>query len=137
LGNRPTSQTGQVVDPRADLWNKGQHSKLNCPTLLWKELTNRAAGEGQHNCCLVKTTALNILHKLAELPHLTNPTDIVDRRTKYYSQASNLVRAHQSFHLYANTRTGHLRNNSRTYTKRLNILWFLKLEIFIVFLSFF
>ncbi|XP_073920705.1 uncharacterized protein [Castor canadensis] len=51
---------------------------------------NRAAGEGQHNCCLVKTTALNILHKLSELPHLTNPTDIVDRRTKYYSQASNL-----------------------------------------------
>jgi hypothetical protein len=26
------------VDPRTDLWDKGQHSKLNCPTFLGEEL---------------------------------------------------------------------------------------------------
>jgi hypothetical protein len=31
-------KAGQVVDPRADLWDKGQHSKLNCPTFLGEEL---------------------------------------------------------------------------------------------------
>jgi hypothetical protein len=41
----------------------------------------------------------------------------VDRRTKYYSQASHLVKPHQSFCLYANTRIGHLRNNSRLLPK--------------------
>jgi hypothetical protein len=33
---------------------------------------------------------------------------------KYYSQSSHLVRLHQRLWLYANTRVGHLRNNSRT-----------------------
>jgi hypothetical protein len=37
---------------------------------------------------------------------------------KYYSQASHLVRPHQSFHLYANNRIEHLRNKSRTFTKQ-------------------
>jgi hypothetical protein len=54
--------------------------------------------------------------------------------TKYYSQANHLMSPHQSFYLYTNTRIGHLRNNSRTFTKRLNFLWLLNLVFFIVFL---
>jgi hypothetical protein len=50
--------------------------------------------------------------------------------TKYYSQANHLEGSHQSFHLYAITRIGHLRNNSRIFTKRLNGLWFLNLVFF-------
>jgi hypothetical protein len=41
----------------------------------------------------------------------------VDRRTKCYSQVSHLGRPHQISHLYANTRVGCLRNNSRTLIK--------------------
>jgi hypothetical protein len=37
------------------------------------------------------------------------------------------VRPHQSSCLYANTKIGHLRNNSRTFAKRLNLPWFLNL----------
>jgi hypothetical protein len=48
----------------------------------------------------VKTTGLTTVHKLAVLPHLTIPTNIVDRRAKYHSQANHLVRPHKSFHLY-------------------------------------
>jgi hypothetical protein len=43
------------------------------------------------------------------------------------------MRPHQSFHLYANTRIRHLRNNSESFTKRLNILLFLNLVFFIGF----
>jgi hypothetical protein len=64
--------------------------------------------------------------------HLTIPTNLVDRRTKYYSQASHLVRQHQSFCWDANTRIGHLRKNSRTFTKRLYFLWFLKHKKFLI-----
>jgi hypothetical protein len=42
------------------------------------------------------------------------------------------VRPHQSFHFYTNTRTGFLKNNSRTLTKRLNFLWFLNLVFYCV-----
>jgi hypothetical protein len=55
------------------------------------------------------------------------------QRTKYHSQASNLVRPHKSSCLYINTRIGHLRNNSRTFTKRLNFLLLLYLVFFVVF----
>jgi hypothetical protein len=79
---------------------------------------NRAADEGQCSCCLVETIVLTTLHKLAVSPHLIIPANLVDKRTKYYSQDSYLVRPHWSFHLYTNTRIGHLRNNSRTYIKR-------------------
>jgi hypothetical protein len=41
-------------------------------------------------------TALTTLHELAVLPYLTTPSNLVDRRCKYHSQASHLVRAHQS-----------------------------------------
>jgi hypothetical protein len=36
------SKQGKVVDPGADLWDKGQHSKLNCPTLLGEEVTKQS-----------------------------------------------------------------------------------------------
>jgi hypothetical protein len=35
-------KAGQVVDPGTDLWDRGQHSKLNCPTLLREELTKQS-----------------------------------------------------------------------------------------------
>jgi hypothetical protein len=60
------------------------------------------------------------------------PTNLVDRRTKYYSQASHLVRPHQSFCLHTNTRIGHQTNSSRTFIKKLNFLWSLNLLFFIV-----
>jgi hypothetical protein len=67
---------------------------------------NRA--EGQHRCCLVKTIALTTLqsYRTSQL-QLILWTEV----TKYYSQASHLVKWHQSFYLYANTKIGHLRNN--------------------------
>jgi hypothetical protein len=40
------------------------YSQLNCPTLLGEEPT-RVAAAGQCSCDLVKTTALNTLHKLS------------------------------------------------------------------------
>jgi hypothetical protein len=71
--------------------------------------------------------------------HLTSQFQLIfwTEGTKYYSKASHLVRPHQSFHLYTNTRTRHLRNNSRTFTKTLNSLWFLNLVFFIVLLFIF
>jgi hypothetical protein len=70
----------------------------------------------------VKTTALTTLHNLAVLPHLTIPTNLVERRNQILPQR---------LHLHANTRIGHLRKNSRTFTKRLNFMWFLNLAFFI------
>jgi hypothetical protein len=32
----------QVVDPRDDLWDRGQHSKVNSPALLGEELTTQS-----------------------------------------------------------------------------------------------
>jgi hypothetical protein len=61
----------------------------------------------------------------------------VDRRPKYNSQSSLLVRPYQRFCLSTNTRIGHLRNNSRTFINRLNFLWLLNLFFFIVSFSFF
>jgi hypothetical protein len=34
------------VDPRANLWDRGQHSKLNCSTLLGEELTKQLQVKG-------------------------------------------------------------------------------------------
>jgi hypothetical protein len=63
----------------------------------------------------------------------------VDRKPKYHTTASNLVRPHQRFCLNTNTRIGHLRNNSRTFINRLQSLWFLNLVFLLCFffLSFF
>jgi hypothetical protein len=76
------------------------------------------------------------LHELAVLPHLTTPIHLVDRRSKYPSQASHLVRSHQIFHLDTITRILHLRNNSRTFINRVNFLWSLNLVFVIMFLFF-
>jgi hypothetical protein len=79
------------------------------------------------------TAALTTLHELADLPHLPIATNCVDRSYQYYSQASHLVRPHQSSRLYANNRIGRLTNNSRTFTKGLNFLLFMYLQFFVVF----
>jgi hypothetical protein len=39
-GKSPKAE--QVVDPGADLWDRGQHLKMNCPTLLKEELTKQS-----------------------------------------------------------------------------------------------
>jgi hypothetical protein len=63
-------------------WERGQHSKLNCPTFLREELT-RVVAEGQHSCHLVKTaTALTTLHELSELSYLPIETNPVDRKNQ-------------------------------------------------------
>jgi hypothetical protein len=87
----------------------------------------------QCSCCLVKTTALITLQELEDLPHLPIATNPVIEGTKSYSQAKNLVRPNQSSSLYTNTRIRCLRNNSRTFTKRLNFLFFLYLVFFTCF----
>jgi hypothetical protein len=109
-GNKPTI-------PELNSWDRGQYAKLNCPTLLREELT-RVAAEGQHSCCLVKTTALTTLHEQADLHHLPVATKTLwIEGNKYYSQASHLMRPHQSFHLYTNTRIGHLRKSPELLPK--------------------
>jgi hypothetical protein len=40
IGQPP--KTGQEVDPGADLWDRGQYSKLNFPTLLGELLTKQS-----------------------------------------------------------------------------------------------
>jgi hypothetical protein len=100
----------------------------------WGSWTNRVAAVWQSSCCLVKTTVLTTLHELL-VSYLSSQLQFAlwTERNKYYSQTSHLVRPHQSSCLYANIRTGRLRNNSRTFTKRMNFLLFL----YLVFLFFF
>jgi hypothetical protein len=38
----PPPKAGEVVDPEADLWDRGQYSKLNCSTLLEEELNKQS-----------------------------------------------------------------------------------------------
>jgi hypothetical protein len=45
---------------------------------------NRVVAEEHASCLLLKTT-LTTLHELEILPHLTTPTNHVDRRFKYHS----------------------------------------------------
>jgi hypothetical protein len=81
---------------------------LGLRVVLKTELTHFAGGGakqtvalvGQRSCCLMKTTAQNTLHELAAShlrPHLQ--PNLWTERTKYYSQASHLVKSHQSTHL--------------------------------------
>jgi hypothetical protein len=124
-------------------WSCGTEGSIQnwtAPPCWRRNWPNIVAAEGQCSCCLVKTTAaLTTLHKLSDFFHLTIATNLVDRKTNYYSQASHLVRPHQSFCLYNNTRIGHLRNNSKTFTKRLNFLcswtWYFLLCFFAVLLT--
>jgi hypothetical protein len=79
-GQRPKPE--EVVDPGANPSDRGQHSKLNCPTFLGEELTKHSCGWRECSCCMVKTTALTNLHRLAILPHLTVLTNLVGRRNQ-------------------------------------------------------
>jgi hypothetical protein len=81
---------------------RGQHSKLNCPILLGEELTKQL----QLRITQLSAGEINSSDHTAwsgKLPHLKTLIKLVDR-TKHYSQANHLVRPHQSFCLYANTR---------------------------------
>jgi hypothetical protein len=129
-GDRPTSERG--VGGRFLSWSWGTESSIEnlIAPPCWGRSWKRAAAEGQHSCHLVKTTkTLTSLHELADLPHLPIATKSVDRRTKYYSQASHQMKPHKSICLYANIMIGHQRNNSRTI-KILNFLLFLNLVFF-------
>jgi hypothetical protein len=95
----------------------------------------RAAAERQCSCHQ-KTTALNIF--MSWQSYLTSQFQLILwTEGPNTTQVSHLVRPHQSFWLYANYKIRHIRNNSRTFTKRWNILWFLNLLSFIVFLFLF
>jgi hypothetical protein len=118
-------KAGQVVDPRAVLIGQRTAFKTELLYLAGEELTKQSCswramqllpGEKKQQ---LWTPALTILHGQADVPHFKIETNLVDRRTKYYSQT---VRSHQSFHFDNSSMTGHLRNNSRTFTKTLNFL---------------
>jgi hypothetical protein len=136
-GNRPTSQSRASGESQS--WSPGTEGNIQNWIALpcWgKSWPYRVAAEGQCSYCLVKTRILTTLHELANSHYLPIATNSADRRTKYYTQASHLVRPQQNSCLNTNTRIGRLRNNSRTFTKRLNLL-FLLLVFFVVFLFFF
>jgi hypothetical protein len=70
------SKWGKWWIPVLISWNRGQHSKLNCPTLLGEELTKQSCSWRT----MKTTTALTILHTdSCHLPIATNP---VDRRSQ-------------------------------------------------------
>jgi hypothetical protein len=121
---RPTSQNGVSGGSRALIsWDRRQCSTLNFPALLGEEPT-RVAAAGQCSFCLVKKgTDLTTLNELT-VSYLSSQLQLVlwTEGTKYYSQASHLVRPHEGTRLYADTRIGCQRNNSRTFTKQTEIL---------------
>jgi hypothetical protein len=96
-GDRPTSQS--KAGGRSRSWSLGQRTtfKNEFSHLSGEGANQTAAAEGEHSCCLEKIRALTTLQQLAVLPCLTIPTNLVDRNTKYHSQASHLVRPHQIF----------------------------------------
>jgi hypothetical protein len=122
-------ETGQEVDPRADIMDRGQPQNWIAPPCWGWNWPNRAEAEDHPSYSLLKK-ALTTLHEVAISLHLTTPTNLVDRKPKYHSQASHLVRPHQRFHLNTNTKMWHLRNNSRTFINRLNWTRFLNLYFF-------
>jgi hypothetical protein len=72
-------------------WDRGQYSKLKCPTLLEEEPT-RVAAVGQFSCHLAKTTtALTTLNELA-VSYLSSQLQyfLWTEGNKYYSQVSHL-----------------------------------------------
>jgi hypothetical protein len=103
---KPTSQSKAYGGSQSRSLGQGEAFKTELPTLLGEELTKQSCNWRAMQLLPVKTTALTTLHKLTVLPDLTVLTNLVDRRTKHYSQASYVVRPHQSFHLYANTSIG-------------------------------
>jgi hypothetical protein len=71
-----------MVDPRADLMGPRVGFRTELPHLAGRGGNQTAAAEEQHSFCLAKTTALTTNW---HLPHLTVATNLMDRRTKYYS----------------------------------------------------
>jgi hypothetical protein len=59
-------------DSRANLWDREQHSKVNCPNLLGEELTKLSC-----SCHLVKTADLSTLQELTVLPYLTSQFQLI------------------------------------------------------------
>jgi hypothetical protein len=59
---------GQLVDVELISWDRWQYSKLNCPTLLWGELTKQLQLKGSFH----QTTALTTLYDLAPYIYLTS-----------------------------------------------------------------
>jgi hypothetical protein len=97
---------------------------------------NRALVEGQHNCCLVNTTALNTLYKLVVSPPLTIPTNLVERRNQILITSQSLCEITSELlleHQYQDWT--HMELLQNVY-KILNFLLFLNLVFFIVFLLF-
>jgi hypothetical protein len=80
----------QAYLPKQGMWwilelitgTQGNIQTWIAPSCWGRSWPNRAAAEGQLICCLVRTTFLTTLHKLAVLPHLTILTNLVDRRNQ-------------------------------------------------------
>jgi hypothetical protein len=72
----------------------------------------------------VKTTTVLTTLPEPAVSYLISQLQLVVWRegTKYYSQASHLVRPYQSSCLYANTKIGHQRNTFRTFTRQVKFL---------------
>jgi hypothetical protein len=101
-GDRPTSQSR--ASGRCQSWRRGTEGSIQnwITPLCWgRNWQNRVIAEVQNSCCLVKTTiVLTILHKLA-VSYLSSQLQLTlwTEGTKYYAQASHLVRPHQSTYL--------------------------------------
>jgi hypothetical protein len=65
--------------PELILWDRGQHSKQNCPTSLREELTKQ---NYSWRATQLQPAKNNNSSDLADLTHLTIATNTVDRRTK-------------------------------------------------------
>jgi hypothetical protein len=63
-------------------WTEGSIQNWIVPPCWGRSWQNRTVAERQCSCCLLKTTALTTLHKLAVLPHLKIPTHLVDWRNQ-------------------------------------------------------
>jgi hypothetical protein len=122
-GDKPTSQrswtsteqrSGEAQKLRA---TEGSTWNWIAPPFWGRSWPNRVAAVGQ--CSLPPVENNSTLTTLDWQTYLTSQLQLAlwTERTKYYSQASYLVRPHQSSHLYANTRIGCQRSNSRTSTK--------------------
>jgi hypothetical protein len=70
---------------------------------------------------------MTTLHKLADLLHFAIATNPVHRGNQILLTSQSPGETNQSFCLYTNTRICCLRNNSKLFTKRVNIFMFLYL----------
>jgi hypothetical protein len=118
-GNSKPSKAWQVVNPRGDLVGQMAVFKSELP-----HLAEKIAAERSCSCCLVKTaTALTTCKNWQT--YLTSQLQLA-----LWKERNQILLAIQSpgettseLPLYANTRIGHLRSNSRTFTKTQNFLF--------------